>query len=59
MTNLTCYLWLCRESSVQIDSLVSEVLGQMLQEMSSTEIELERQRVAEEKRKLVEIRLVC
>lgn len=57
MTNLTCYLWLCRESSVQAESLVSEVLGQMLQEMLSAEIELER--VAEEKRKLVEIRLVC
>uniref|UniRef100_A0A3Q3WCP2 Germinal-center associated nuclear protein n=1 Tax=Mola mola TaxID=94237 RepID=A0A3Q3WCP2_MOLML len=33
----------------------SEVLGQMLEEMLSAEIELERQRVAEEKRKLVEI----
>ncbi|KAM9347509.1 germinal-center associated nuclear protein [Symphorus nematophorus] len=44
------------ESSVHVDSLVSEVLGQMLQEMSSTEIKLEQERVAEEKRKLEEAR---
>ncbi|KAF1382270.1 hypothetical protein PFLUV_G00141980 [Perca fluviatilis] len=44
------------ESSVQADSLVSEVLGQMLQEMSSTEIKLEQERIAEEKRKLEEAR---
>ncbi|XP_044071482.1 germinal-center associated nuclear protein [Siniperca chuatsi] len=44
------------ESSVQAESLVSEVLGQMLQEMSSSEIKLERERVAEEKRKLEEAR---
>lgn len=31
----------------------------MLQEMSSTEIKLERERVAKEKRKLEEARLVC
>uniref|UniRef100_A0A8C9Z528 Germinal-center associated nuclear protein n=1 Tax=Sander lucioperca TaxID=283035 RepID=A0A8C9Z528_SANLU len=45
------------ESSVQAESLVSEVLGQMLQEMSSTEIKLEQERIAEEKRKLEEARL--
>ncbi|KAE8299602.1 Germinal-center associated nuclear protein [Larimichthys crocea] len=45
-----------RESSVQAESLVSEVLGQMLQEMSSTEIKLEQERIAEEKRKLEEAR---
>nr|XP_046259110.1 germinal-center associated nuclear protein [Scatophagus argus] len=44
------------ESSMQAESLVSEVLGQMLQEMSSAEIKLEQQRVAEEKRKLEEAR---
>ncbi|XP_035860182.1 germinal-center associated nuclear protein isoform X2 [Sander lucioperca] len=44
------------ESSVQAESLVSEVLGQMLQEMSSTEIKLEQERIAEEKRKLEEAR---
>lgn len=44
------------ESSVQAETLVTEVLGQMLQEMSSTEIRLEQERVAEEKRKLEEAR---
>uniref|UniRef100_UPI003AAB6F8D germinal-center associated nuclear protein n=1 Tax=Centroberyx gerrardi TaxID=166262 RepID=UPI003AAB6F8D len=44
------------ESSVQVESLVSELLGQMLQEISSTEIQLEQERVAEEKRKLEEAR---
>lgn len=59
MTNLLFYcLCFCRESSVQAESLVSEVLGQMLQEMSSTEIKLEQERIAEEKRKLEEARLV-
>lgn len=44
------------ESSVQTESVVSEVLDQMLREMSSTEIKLEQERVAEEKRKLEEAR---
>ncbi|XP_035532563.1 germinal-center associated nuclear protein [Morone saxatilis] len=44
------------ESSVQAETLVSEVLGQMLQEMSSTEIRLEQERVTEEKRKVEEAR---
>ncbi|XP_067459089.1 germinal-center associated nuclear protein [Thunnus thynnus] len=44
------------ESSVQVESLVSDVLGQMLQEVSSSEIKLEQERVAEEKRKLEEAR---
>ncbi|XP_040004702.1 germinal-center associated nuclear protein [Xiphias gladius] len=44
------------ESSVQVESLVNEVLGQMLQELSSSEIRLEQERVAEEKRKLEEAR---
>lgn len=48
----------CRESSVQAESLVTDVVEQMLQEMSSTEIKLEQERVAEEKRKLEEARLV-
>lgn len=43
---------------MQVESLVSEVLGQMLQEVSSTEIQLEQEHVAEEKRKLEEARLV-
>lgn len=37
---------------------MTEVVEQMLQEMSSTEIKLEQERVAEEKRKLEEARLV-
>uniref|UniRef100_A0A3B4XYK8 Germinal-center associated nuclear protein n=1 Tax=Seriola lalandi dorsalis TaxID=1841481 RepID=A0A3B4XYK8_SERLL len=37
------------KSSLQVETLVDEVLGQMLQEMSSTEIKLEQERVAEEK----------
>ncbi|XP_041806149.1 germinal-center associated nuclear protein isoform X2 [Chelmon rostratus] len=44
------------ESSVQAESLVTEVMGQMLLEISSTEIKLEQERVAEEKRKLEEAR---
>lgn len=43
---------------MQVETLVGEVLGQMLQELSSTEIRLEHERVAEEKRKLEEARLV-
>ncbi|KAK5861477.1 hypothetical protein PBY51_022871 [Eleginops maclovinus] len=44
------------ESGVQVESLVGEVLGQMLQDVSSSEIRLEQQRVAEEKRRLEEAR---
>ncbi|XP_068602688.1 germinal-center associated nuclear protein [Brachionichthys hirsutus] len=44
------------ESSVEAESLLSEVLGQMLQEVSSAEIGLEREYVAEEKRKREEAR---
>ncbi|XP_058479087.1 germinal-center associated nuclear protein [Solea solea] len=44
------------ESSVQMESLVGEVLGQMLKEVSSTELKLEQERVAEEKRKREEAR---
>ncbi|XP_034417060.1 germinal-center associated nuclear protein [Cyclopterus lumpus] len=44
------------ESGVHVESLVSEVLGQMLQKMSSAEIKLERERVADEKHKLEEAR---
>ncbi|XP_041857307.1 germinal-center associated nuclear protein [Melanotaenia boesemani] len=44
------------ESSAQLESLASEVLGQMLQEISSNEIKLEQECVAEEKRKLEEAR---
>lgn len=39
--------------------MVSEVLRQMLQEVSAAEIKLEHERIAEEKRKLEEARLVC
>ncbi|KAM6978448.1 germinal-center associated nuclear protein-like [Tautogolabrus adspersus] len=44
------------ESSVQVDSLVGEVLGLSLQEVSSAEMKLEQERVTEEKRKLKEAR---
>ncbi|XP_065817978.1 germinal-center associated nuclear protein isoform X2 [Labrus bergylta] len=44
------------ESSVQVESLVGEVLGHLLHEVSSAEITLEQERVAEEKRKLEEAR---
>ncbi|KAM9710737.1 germinal-center associated nuclear protein [Menidia menidia] len=44
------------ESAVQVESLVSEVLGQMLEEISSNEIKSEQERVAEEKRNLEEAR---
>lgn len=36
--------------------MVNEVVGQMLQEMSSTEIQLEQERVAEENRRFEEAR---
>lgn len=41
---------------MQVESLVSEVTGQILREISSTEVRLEQDRIAEEKRKLVEAR---
>ncbi|XP_029967911.1 germinal-center associated nuclear protein [Salarias fasciatus] len=44
------------EGSQQVESLLGEVLGQMVQEVSSTEIKVEQERVAEEKRKLEEAR---
>ncbi|XP_026151855.1 germinal-center associated nuclear protein isoform X2 [Mastacembelus armatus] len=44
------------ESNVQVESLLSEVLGLMLHEVSSTEIKLEQEHVAEKKRKLEEAR---
>ncbi|XP_024661247.2 germinal-center associated nuclear protein [Maylandia zebra] len=45
-----------KESSVQVEMMVSEVLRQMLQEVSAAEIKLEHERIAEEKRKLEETR---
>ncbi|XP_077404821.1 germinal-center associated nuclear protein [Vanacampus margaritifer] len=44
------------ESSVQAESVLNEVLGELLQELSSTEIYVEQERVAEEKRKIEEAR---
>ncbi|MEQ2188007.1 hypothetical protein GOODEAATRI_010573 [Goodea atripinnis] len=44
------------ESSVQVEVLVGEVLEQMLKELSASEIKLEQERVAEEKRRLEEAR---
>lgn len=41
-----------------MESVLSEVLGQTLKEISSDEMEKERLRVEEEKRKLEEARLV-
>uniref|UniRef100_A0A3Q3M3Y8 Germinal-center associated nuclear protein n=1 Tax=Mastacembelus armatus TaxID=205130 RepID=A0A3Q3M3Y8_9TELE len=43
--------------SLNLESLLSEVLGLMLHEVSSTEIKLEQEHVAEKKRKLEEARL--
>lgn len=43
---------------MHVERVLSEVLAQMLQEVSSDEMEMERLRVAEEKRKLEEARLV-
>lgn len=42
---------------MHVESVLSEVLRQILQEISSDEMEKERLRVAEEKRKLEEARL--
>lgn len=44
------------ESSVQLEAMVGEVTGDLLKEISSTEIQLEQERVAEEKRKMEEAR---
>lgn len=43
---------------MQVEALVKEVLGQMLQEVSSSEIKLEQERIAEEKRRIEEARFV-
>lgn len=43
-------------SSVQVEAMVSEVMGDLLKEISSTEIKLEQERVAEEKRRIEEAR---
>ncbi|KAF6738684.1 Germinal-center associated nuclear protein [Oryzias melastigma] len=45
-----------QESGVQVECVVSEVIQRMLQEISSTEIKLEQERVAEENRRLEEAR---
>ncbi|XP_030643492.1 germinal-center associated nuclear protein [Chanos chanos] len=44
------------ESGSQLEAIVSEVLGQMLREVSTAEIEAEKNRIAEEKRKMEEAR---
>ncbi|CAL8387635.1 unnamed protein product [Gadus morhua 'NCC'] len=44
------------ESNVQVEVVLSEVIGQVLQEVSSEEIQLEASRVAEEKRRIEEAR---
>ncbi|CAL8240621.1 unnamed protein product [Merluccius merluccius] len=44
------------ESGVQVEALLSEVIGQMLQEVSSDGIQSEALRVAEEKRRIEEAR---
>ncbi|XP_019744468.1 germinal-center associated nuclear protein [Hippocampus comes] len=44
------------ESCLQAESVVNEVLGELLQELSSSEIHLEQKRVADEKRKIEEAR---
>uniref|UniRef100_A0A8C7Y5D3 Germinal-center associated nuclear protein n=1 Tax=Oryzias sinensis TaxID=183150 RepID=A0A8C7Y5D3_9TELE len=46
-----------QESNVQVESMVSEVVQRLLREISSSEIKLEQERVAEEKRRLEEARL--
>lgn len=43
---------------MQVEALVREVLGHMLQEISSSEIKLEQERIAEENRRIEEARLV-
>ncbi|XP_037120761.1 germinal-center associated nuclear protein isoform X2 [Syngnathus acus] len=44
------------ESSVQAESVLNEVLGEVLQELSSSQILLEQERVAEEQRRIEEAR---
>ncbi|KAJ3592539.1 hypothetical protein NHX12_007666 [Muraenolepis orangiensis] len=44
------------ESDVQVEVLLGEVIGQVLQEVSSTEIQLEASRITEEKRRIEDAR---
>uniref|UniRef100_A0A8C9WGI3 Germinal-center associated nuclear protein n=1 Tax=Scleropages formosus TaxID=113540 RepID=A0A8C9WGI3_SCLFO len=44
------------ECNGQVEAVVSEVLGQMLREVSTVEIQAEKERVAEEKRRIEEAR---
>lgn len=54
-----CFGGVCRESSSQTESLLDEVLGEMLTKLCSAEVALERERLAEERRVLEEARRVC
>lgn len=48
----------CSASSGHMEAVVSEVVEQMLREVSIAEIQAERERLAEEKRRIEEARLV-
>lgn len=44
------FLTICRESNSQTESLLDEVLGEMLIELCSAEVKQEHERLAEERR---------
>lgn len=50
---------ICRESSSQTESLLDEVVGEMLTKLCSAEVALERERLVEERRVREEARWVC
>jgi len=48
----------CSASDIELETVVSEVLDQLLRELSTSEIRAEKERIAEEKRKKEEARSV-
>lgn len=48
----------CSASDIELETVVSEVLHQLLRELSTSEIRAEKERIEEEKRKKEEARCV-
>lgn len=46
-------------SESEVQTIISDIVAQMLREVSTSEIKAEKERIAEEKRKLEEDRCVC
>lgn len=58
LVNLNTYPLVYSVSESEMQTLVSEVVVQMLREVSESEITAEKERIAEEKRKLEEERCI-